>query len=244
MSVRPKIDEVDVSLLKTLLKDPRTIFTEIAKDCGLSTNAIRMRFKKLKKTGVITGAIMQVNPKSLGFNCIAFLMIQADTNQETSVYDFLEKTPSIIKNFTQIGRYNIISFVALKSVGDLSHTIEHVRSHPYIRNVEHGILIDVTNMDHPESLIIDTFNGLTHTTGQLSKNEDSKTMITSSHVSELAAENHLWASHELDKIDLQIIRVLSENADMSFRKVANQIGISTPNLIGRYKRLRKEVLPY
>lgn len=102
MSVRPKIDEIDVRILRILLKDPRTRFAEIARDCKMTTNAIRMRFKRLKETGVIKGAIMQVNPKSLGYNCIAFLGIQADANNETSVYDFLEKIPSIVLNVRRL----------------------------------------------------------------------------------------------------------------------------------------------
>lgn len=95
MSIRPKIDEIDVKILKALLKDPRTSFAEIAEDCGMSTNAIRMRFKQLKEEGVIQGAIMQLNPKSLGYDCIAYLRIQAHINEEANVRDFLKKIPCI-----------------------------------------------------------------------------------------------------------------------------------------------------
>ena len=154
MVVRQKIDEIDIKILKNLLKNARTSYANIGRECGLSSNSIRLRFRRLKEAGVITGAIMQVNPKSLGYDCIAFLGIQADPVNRMVVYDFLEKMPNIILNTRKIGRYNILSFAALKNVDELAHTVEHVRSHPHVRNVEASIWVDVTRLDHPENLEI------------------------------------------------------------------------------------------
>ena len=95
LSARLEIDKIDVRILKTLMKDPRTSFAEIAKDCEVSTNTIRIRFKRLKKIGVITGSTIQVNPKSLGYESIAFLAIEADIDEEQSVLEFLDHIPNI-----------------------------------------------------------------------------------------------------------------------------------------------------
>jgi Lrp/AsnC family leucine-responsive transcriptional regulator len=56
-----KIDEIDVKILKTLLKDARASFADIARDCIISTNAIVKRFYRLKRTGVIAGTSTMVN---------------------------------------------------------------------------------------------------------------------------------------------------------------------------------------
>ena len=71
LSAEPKIDDIDAKILKTLLKEPRTSFAQIAKDCRLSNTSIRNRFNLMKKSGIINGAIMQINPKSFGYDCIA-----------------------------------------------------------------------------------------------------------------------------------------------------------------------------
>lgn len=245
LSVRPKIDEVDVKILKILLEDPRTSFAKIAKDCEMSTNAIRMRFKRLKETGVITGAIMQVNPKSLGFECIAHLGIQADFNEEENVLEFLENIPGIIMTNRQIGKYNLVSFLALKNVDELAHLVELVNNNPYVMNVDTCIWVDAVWMDHPEKLIIKLSEGLSHTTDFVPYEKKPKLMIASPHdASELAEKEHSTPSLELDKIDLSIISILSENARISFRKVAKQLGISTQSVIKRYKRMREIVLPF
>ena len=160
MNARFKLDEVDVKILKAMLKDARTSFSDIAKDCGISTNSIRMRFERLKKAGVIKGAVTQINPKSLGYNCIAFLGIQVDTAQEESVYNFLEKTPNLLLNNRRIGRYDIKSIAVLKSIDDLARTIKHVYGNPYVRKVETSIWFDTTKICRPENLEIKKHEGL------------------------------------------------------------------------------------
>jgi DNA-binding Lrp family transcriptional regulator len=171
-------------------------------------------------------------------------MIQADTNEKKSVIDFLEKNPNIILCTKMIGKYNLLSIVALKSIKDLVQFKEQIIRHTSIRNVQEHIWVDVTMINHPENLVIETFDGLPHTTELTPKDENPRSTIPSPHVAELAEEYHLEASHELDKIDLQILRILSENACVSFRKMAKQLGISPQSVIRRYKRWKKTVAPY
>jgi DNA-binding Lrp family transcriptional regulator len=244
LTIRPKIDEIDIRILRILLNDARTSFAEIAKNCGMSTNTIRMRVNRLKKDGVITGAVMPVNPKSLGYNCIGILRIQADANKEKSVYDFMVKIPEIIHIFQPIGKHNIQCYTALKNVNELAQTIEQIKTHPHVLGVSECIWIDAAQVDHPENLVIETFGGLQHKTKLLHKEENQKLRMSPSHVDEVAEKRRLEESYELDKIDMAIIRILSRNADMPFRKIAKKVGVSAQTVIRRYKRMRKSVLPY
>jgi Lrp/AsnC family transcriptional regulator for asnA, asnC and gidA len=244
MDARSKIDEIDVRILRILLKNPRTSFAKIAKDCGILDGTIRNRFMRLEESGVITGAIMQVNPKSLGYNCIGILLIQTDA-KETNVFEFLKNFQNIIGNIQLIGGYNILSIAALKNVDELAYLKEHVKSHPNIINVDECIWIDVTRMDHPENLIIEPSDGLPPITELLPKDEKHKPSITHLHVdSELTEENNFKTDNKLDKIDLQIIRILSKNGRMPFRKIAEKVDISTQSVIRRYNKFRKSVVPY
>ena len=236
-----KIDEVDVIILKTLLRNVRTSFSEIAKECGMSSNAIRIRFERLKKDGVITGSITQVNPKKFGYECIAFLMIKAEANAENKVYDFVKKIPNI-GCFKPIGRYNIQFLVALKNVNELANTIEQINSHPNVLEVKEAILLEAVMMDHPENLAIEPTNGSANANKILSKDAEPKK--SNSHLDKEVKENGLEESSEIDDIDMLIIKILSKNASMSFRKIAKKVGISTQSVIKRYKRLEKTVLTF
>jgi Lrp/AsnC family transcriptional regulator, regulator for asnA, asnC and gidA len=244
LSDRPAIDEVDVRILKSLLKNARTSFSQIAKDCGMSSNAIRIRFKRLEKNGIINGSITQLNPKKLGYDCVALLMIKAEANEENNVYNFVCKIPDVVSCFKPIGRYNVQCLVALKNVDELAHTVEKVSSHPNVMVVKEGIWVDVVKMDHPENLTIRPSDNLTHTGELLSENKNLESTITTSHLDGAVEENELEESIELDRTDLLIIKAVSENASMSFRKIAKDVGVSTQVVIKRYKRMRKTVLPF
>jgi len=47
----------------------------------------------------------------------------------------------------------------------------------------------------------------------------------------------------LDETDLEIAKILANDARISFRKIAAQLGISTKKVIKRYEKMRKDLLP-
>ncbi|NIQ06176.1 MAG: AsnC family protein, partial [Candidatus Korarchaeota archaeon] len=53
MSSTSGIDEIDVKIIRALQKDARTTFTDIARDCGVSTDTISKRFRKMKKADLV-----------------------------------------------------------------------------------------------------------------------------------------------------------------------------------------------
>ncbi len=236
----PQIDAVDAKILKSLLINARTSFSEIAKECGMSTNAIRMRFKQLKKNGIVNGSMVQINPKKFGYNCVALLLIKAEANSENAVYEFVCKIPNVVSCFRPISRYNVQSLVASKNVDELSNIIEHIHSHPKVIVVKQAIWVDVIKMEHPENLLITPQNRKCHPIEVAS--EKLKLAKTISHFDE--DKEALKKSHELDKTDISIIKILSENASLSFRKIGKKLGISTQSVINRYKQMRKTVLPF
>ena len=244
MSFRPKIDEIDVKIMRALLKDPRISFCDIAKECDISSNSIRLRFERLKEEGVITGAITQVNPKSLGYNCIADIGIQTYAQEKVNILEFLKNIPGILWIFPNIGKYNIMSIVALPNVDDLAYTIEKIRCHPQVIAADAYIWVDVVRMARPENLVIEPSNQASHTTELVPRKCTPKPKLISLPVSKATENHHDKESMELDKTDLSIMKVLSQNARISFRRLADRLGISTQSVIRRYERLRKEVLPY
>ena len=54
---------------------------------------MRSRYENLKNAGVITGAIMQVNPPFIGFSCYGFLGIKTHPEKVKELQDFLSKQP-------------------------------------------------------------------------------------------------------------------------------------------------------
>ncbi len=51
------LDEIDVSILKSLLEDGRTSFRQISRDTGITTPTVKARYERLVNVGFIKGVL-------------------------------------------------------------------------------------------------------------------------------------------------------------------------------------------
>ena len=103
------IDGIDRRILRSLIKNARTPFLEIARECGISGAAIHQRIKKLEDSGVIMGSRMVVDPKKLGFDVCAFINISiSDPKQQLSTVQQLKQIPEIVECHFVTGTYNLM----------------------------------------------------------------------------------------------------------------------------------------
>jgi Lrp/AsnC family leucine-responsive transcriptional regulator len=242
LRVSPKIDEIDVKILKTLLVESRTSFAEIARDCSISTNAVRVRYENLKKKGVITGEIMEINPHCLSFGCVGSIEIMTDKDKEAQVVDLLNSKKWAISRYNFFGKHNIVYFVALQNTERFVQEIEELKTCPDIRSLEAAIYVNVANIDHPENLVIRP-SKTTNSRGVSKKATCSDLPLKMMRAQGKSSER-LFKWGRLDRIDRQIVKILSENSRTPFRKIAPQVGVSTTAVIDRYRKLRGTVFTH
>lgn len=123
-------------------KNARANFADIARDCGVSTDTISKRFRKLGKAGVVKGTTILLNPKSFGFDCVASFGIRVDYPHVQEVVDYITKTPDIVFCTESMGRHNLFAIAVLRNVGRLSQLKESIKGHPMVREVAVSIWID------------------------------------------------------------------------------------------------------
>jgi DNA-binding Lrp family transcriptional regulator len=135
MSNVVEIDEIDAKILRELIKDARTKLKDIAKECGLSSNAIFKRVKRLKATGVITGTILYTNLALSGYEYPATIGINLTTCQEPEVVKLIRKHAHLIALYKSIGKYDLCAFVMAKTMAELDHLKQIIRQHPGIKRI-------------------------------------------------------------------------------------------------------------
>ena len=64
-------------LLKELSKNGRASLSDIARKLGVPRTTLAKRFERLVEKGVIRGFRVVVNPKALGYNYLAFILVKA-----------------------------------------------------------------------------------------------------------------------------------------------------------------------
>jgi len=151
-----KIDELDAEILKILMKDARTSFSEIGKIHGVSANTIRNRFKKMKEAGIIKGATVHISSKSVGYNCSTSLGIKADGSDIKKVIDFLKKIPNASFILPTIGRYNILAHITLRNMDELSQMKEFIKKQTVVKELKVIIWVNQNiSQDYPENLLFE-----------------------------------------------------------------------------------------
>ena len=107
--VKTTLDATDRKILRYLIKNARTPFLEIARECGISGAALHQRIKKLEDMGVIQGSRLVVAPKSLGFDVCAFISIRvSDITQQQDTVERLKEIPEIVECHYITGSYNLM----------------------------------------------------------------------------------------------------------------------------------------
>lgn len=137
-----KMDRVNIEIIRSLQKDARANFSDIAKSCGVSTDTISKRFHKMKKAGVIRGTTILLNPRNLGSNCVASLEIDVSYPHSTEVVKLINDIPEIVFFSTAIGKFDLFCIAFLHNVERLNQLKDLIKGHPLVREITTSIWID------------------------------------------------------------------------------------------------------
>jgi Lrp/AsnC family transcriptional regulator for asnA, asnC and gidA len=116
----PKTDGLDKEIINSLVKDARISYAELGKKFNVSPATIHVRVEKMKKSGIITGTKLTVEPKALGFGVCCFIGItlkSAGDYQE--VLERLENIEEVVEAYYTTGAYSIFIKIHCHSIDEL-----------------------------------------------------------------------------------------------------------------------------
>ena len=126
-----QIDEKDKKILEILSRNSRETLINIAKEVGMSVDAVRMRIKNLVKSGIITGFTIIKSYKKLGYPLKASILVKLQNLTEERLKEFinyLKKTTQVIVLNSIAGEFDFeIVFIA-KSTSDLDKFSRSIRT--------------------------------------------------------------------------------------------------------------------
>jgi len=103
------IDSIDLKILTLLIRNARTPFLEIARECGISGAAVHQRVRKLEESNVIIGSRTIVRPRSLGLDICAFVNIKlSQPNVGSDTIEELKKMPEVVECHFIAGPYSLL----------------------------------------------------------------------------------------------------------------------------------------
>jgi DNA-binding Lrp family transcriptional regulator len=149
------LDEINIKILKDLLKNSRKSFSEIAKECKVSTVTIKNRYNELKKAGIIKGSTVIVDLANFGFEGDVTLLINANYQQ---LNQFLKDAQDILglptgpSKFTE--SYNAVFWSPIKNLKEIEKIRESLKQHSAVIDIKTNIWTYLKVI--PENLSIKT----------------------------------------------------------------------------------------
>ncbi|HUK84935.1 MAG TPA: AsnC family transcriptional regulator [Candidatus Acidoferrum sp.] len=221
VSVKP-IDEIDAKILTDLFIDGRKNFQEIATDVGVSKNAISKHYEAMRKAKVILGSTTQINYQHLGYSAIAEICIIDYFKDIGKIQEELRKIPEILVSFFDPVKSTLYAIATLRQINDL-------------RKLK-GIMMDIAGSGRIRTYfwggrILNTPEHLSSL--QLLRKNEIKAFDEEKLPQVKSSEKENY-----DQIDIQIIDRLSINGRIPFKRIADEIGVTTDTVARRYRKLK------
>ncbi|MFW5658538.1 MAG: Lrp/AsnC ligand binding domain-containing protein, partial [Bacteroidota bacterium] len=139
-----KLDQLDLQILKILIENANTPYTDIARELKVSGGTIHVRMKKMQEAGIVIGSRLIVDPNSLGYDVTAFLGIYLEkASVYSQVEQMLREIPEIVELHYTTGAYNMFAKLICRNTNHLREVLhDKLQTVPGVQRTETLISLD------------------------------------------------------------------------------------------------------
>jgi len=138
------LDEIDLRILGSILKDARKSYRKIADDINVSPPTVLSRVQKLEKGRIIKSYSAVLDHEKLGYDLTAVIEVTAVKGKITEVQKHISKFPNVCAVYDITGLTDMIIVAKFKNREELSNFVKKDMSLSYIeRTNAHMVLITV-----------------------------------------------------------------------------------------------------
>lgn len=117
-------DTKNIMLLRLLEQNPRASIAELARRVGMSNPAVKERILRLGETGILAGYRLQLNPKELGYEVLAFVRVRPLPGYLGKIAQLAQAIPEVTECHRVTGEDCFILKVFMKQVSDLDQVLD------------------------------------------------------------------------------------------------------------------------
>ncbi|MFZ0696119.1 MAG: Lrp/AsnC family transcriptional regulator [Nitrososphaeraceae archaeon] len=138
------LDEIDLRILGSILKDARKSYRKIADDINVSPPTVLSRVQKLEKGSIIKSYSAVLDHEKLGYDLTAVIEVTAVKGKITEVQKHISKFPNVCAVYDITGLTDMIIVAKFRNREELSNFVKKDMSLSYIeRTNTHMVLITV-----------------------------------------------------------------------------------------------------
>ncbi len=146
-SERMELDDADHKILRKLQRDARISFKTIAQKVGVSEGTVFVRVRKMQEGGVIKGFSAIVDPKAVGKDLTAIVLVRANPKAFPGTLDALKKFDDIYEIYDVTGEYYSILKIRTSGTDALGKIMDAVGTIDGIAGTESIIVLRTVKED-------------------------------------------------------------------------------------------------
>ena len=140
---KPKIDEIDLKIVRLLHQDSLSSAKKIADYLGLHPSTVTYRIRRLREIGVIKKFTISVDWRKLGMEVEAALLITCSPKNSQKISSVLKAMEEVIELHSLTGFSDIIAMVTLTNMDHYKDFIEkRLGDIPEIDGFRAGIVLE------------------------------------------------------------------------------------------------------
>lgn len=122
------MDSIDKNIIKTLQSQGRMTNVELARMNDLAPSSMLDRVRRLEERGVIRNYRAVLDPKKIGYNIQAMIMVTLDRHQAGSIDSFetgIAAVPEVKTCFHLTGQYDYMLHLVVRDINHLGEVVKH-----------------------------------------------------------------------------------------------------------------------
>lgn len=152
MSESITLDETDIQILEILQENCKLNFTQIGNELGIAESTIRYRIERLEKRRIITGYVALINPRKIGLNITAVMMIKVNPQRIKEISPQLASFKELRHLFRATGQYDMISVVNARDIGHLNEVMGKIKQIDGVHELIVEVATELVKVDPKFSL--------------------------------------------------------------------------------------------
>ena len=143
---RADLDRTDFGILRLLQNNARLSVKEIAAEIGLAPSSTHERIRRMRESGELQGAYVEVDPKAMGVGLEALFMIELSKHKRGAVDKFMDdivNVPEVRSAYLVSGRYDLVVHVVVKDTMHLKDlALDRFTNRPGVTRIETSLIFD------------------------------------------------------------------------------------------------------
>lgn len=205
----PSLDKRDRKILSIFSNNARLSYNQIAKKTKISKDSVRNRILKMERKGIINSYFTLFDYSKLGIiSFVVYCKLKVKNNLDQKLMDQLKNNQNITSITWLFGEYDLRLNIITSKQKD---PINILKKNKFLEKLE-----DYKVLIHESQIIYNT--------------------SINSERSYLTKKNNLTLK-DLDKLDLKIINLISNNARFKFHELSGELNIDVDKLRYRIRNL-------